>query len=778
MSGLSKPPTPAELAGLEHAFAADPSSEAYRPLTEAYLVMGRFMEAMVVCKKGVKAHPSDLAPRLLLARIYAAQGKDRKALEELEAALAVRPADAVANRTAGLLHLKLGEKERGTAAVRKAWQAAPDDAETLDAMKKWGLDFSAPPPPLPTATATANTGSTAVAKPTPSATAARGASAAASAAIATPPPVLQPVQSAQAGAAAPARSEGAPARAAAAPTAGEPPTATSHGAAYADELAARYATQDWVLESHGEVRAGRRRSRAPLLATVGFGVALVLVLGIWFGLSSVRRARAVEIDRLLRQTRELIEKDGFTSYREAARLCERILDRDPDALGGHAYLAYVDALRWGEHGESEGLREEARKHLEAVGRLGQPHSHAYAAEAYLRAYGGDVRGALEQLRRVMTGPEGGSALLHGVLGALALQAGDLDAARDDLTWARQNAPGDVRVTALLAEQWRRRGPGHELQASALYDTALTRLAPDHVPSLLGKAQLLLAAGQAEEALKRIDKVLGLGPGASPRQVAVAHALRGSALHAHGKAAEGDAEEQQAITLDPMNGEIHDLIGRRKLRAGDPSGAAQAFRKAAELEPSRIGFHADLAAALLQKPGGAAEAAAALEQASARVGGARLAKLLGDAWRAAGEVDKARAAYDRALSLEPRNPEARIALARLWRDRKEWAKALEELDRAVKDAGDGAPGGTAPVWLEIGETEELRGDPPDAVEKAYTSALKADPQCCPALFWLGRSRADRRGRYDPSLAKQMLSDYLRLCPRGVRAGEAQRIVAGL
>jgi hypothetical protein len=44
-----KPITPGELAALEHAFAADPSSDAYRPLTEAYLASGRFLEAMVVC---------------------------------------------------------------------------------------------------------------------------------------------------------------------------------------------------------------------------------------------------------------------------------------------------------------------------------------------------------------------------------------------------------------------------------------------------------------------------------------------------------------------------------------------------------------------------------------------------------------------------------------------------------------------------------------------------------------------------------------------------------
>ena len=75
-----KPLTPAEISALEHAFASDPTSDAYRPLTEAYLSASRFMEAMVVCKKGVKAHPDDPAAKVLLARVYAEQGKDRKAL--------------------------------------------------------------------------------------------------------------------------------------------------------------------------------------------------------------------------------------------------------------------------------------------------------------------------------------------------------------------------------------------------------------------------------------------------------------------------------------------------------------------------------------------------------------------------------------------------------------------------------------------------------------------------------------------------------------------------
>src|SRR5512144_854907 len=105
MTIRAKPLTAAELSALEHAFAADPASEAYRPLTEAYLAAGRFMEAMVVCKKGVKAHPDDPSARVLLARVFADQGTDRKALDELQAILAAFPGFAAANRMAGELHM-------------------------------------------------------------------------------------------------------------------------------------------------------------------------------------------------------------------------------------------------------------------------------------------------------------------------------------------------------------------------------------------------------------------------------------------------------------------------------------------------------------------------------------------------------------------------------------------------------------------------------------------------------------------------------------------------
>ena len=73
-----------DLAELERAFAQDPTSDAFLALSRAYLEQSRFMEAMVVCKKGIKSQPDSLEGRLLLAQVYAGQGKLPKAQKELE----------------------------------------------------------------------------------------------------------------------------------------------------------------------------------------------------------------------------------------------------------------------------------------------------------------------------------------------------------------------------------------------------------------------------------------------------------------------------------------------------------------------------------------------------------------------------------------------------------------------------------------------------------------------------------------------------------------------
>jgi len=737
--------TPADLSALEHAFAADPASDAFRPLTEAYLSMGRFMEAMVVCKKGVKAHPDDPSAKVLLARVYAEQGKDRKALEELSAVLAAYPTFAAALRLAGSLHLRLGEREVGEAALRKAAEVAPNDPEVQEALAKHGVV------PAPRKAAAPET---------------------------TPPPVAPRVAapSARAGSAAPRTA--APARAGR-PAGEEPsvdvplptpvPDARARGAALSAELADKYATREFTLE-HG-VRKPRKR-RGTLTTTLALFAVLAVALGGWVFFNQQRKERIEAIDRLLKEILPLVERDVHAAYVEAAGKAKEILDRDETSVAGHAFLAYVDALRAGEHGE-EAAKAEALQHVQDARALGQRHSHLIAAEAYLKSFGGDPAGAQEVLKAVLEGDAGTqSPFLLGVQGAILMREGDLDRARDVLGRAQKASPGDVRIAWLLAEQFRRRGEGYELQASGFYDYAL-RIQKDHLASILGKALVLLDRGQLDEAARAADLVLQPAAAASAPQQALAHAIRGGVLGARGKGADAAKEEAEAAKLDPRSAEIPRLVGQRKLRAGDVAGALEELSRASSIEPRRLDLVAAHVRALLASEGGAQKAVDTLKRAVTRLGeGPRLALLLGDAYRAAGDLDLAQGQYRKAIELGRPFPDARVALARLHRARSDIPGALVELTQAIDEYGQGGAGGAAVAYVEMADAERARGARREVLVALYEKALARDPASCDALWGAGKLEADS-GRLGEA-GKQRLEAYAKLCPRSPNAAEAARM----
>jgi tetratricopeptide (TPR) repeat protein len=758
--------TSAELSSLEHAFAADPASEAFRPLTEAYLSMGRFMEAMVVCKKGVKAHPDDPSAKVLLARVYADQGKDRKALEELQAVLAAYPTFAAALRLAGGLHLRLGEREAGEAVLRRAAEVAPDDPEVQEALAKHGLAAAprkAPPPAAdappvaPRVAPAAPTASSAARAPAPAAPAPRPGAAAAAAAAASPAP--------------PARRAGDESSVEV-PLPTPVPDARARGAALAAELADRYATREFTLE-HG-VRKPRKR-RGTLATTAALFAVLVVALGGWVLFNQARKERIEAIDRLLKEILPLVDKDVHAAYVEAAAKAGEILKRDDTSIAGHAYLAYVSALRAGEHGE-EAAKDVAVQHVDAGRALGQRHSHLVAAEAYLKSFGGDPAGAKEALGAVLEGDGAGqSPFLLGVQGAVLLRDGDLDAARDALGRAQKASPGDVRIAWLLAEQFRRRGVGYELQASGFYDYAL-RIQKEHLPSMLGKALVLLERGQLDEAERAAEAVLAPAAAASPPQQALAHAVRAGVLSARGKAAEAAKAEAEAARLDPRGAEIPRLAGLRRLRAGDVPGAIEALQRAALIEPRRLDLTADLVRAQLAADGGAQKAVDTLKRAVTRLGeGPRLALLLGDAYRAAGDMDLAQGQYRKAIELGRPFPDARVALARLHRARNDIPGALVELTQAIDEYGQGGAGGAAAAFVEMADAERARGAKREVLADLYEKALSRDPASCEALWGAGKLEAEA-GRLGET-GRQRLEAYAKLCPRAANAAEAARLAGG-
>jgi tetratricopeptide (TPR) repeat protein len=501
-----------------------------------------------------------------------------------------------------------------------------------------------------------------------------------------------------------------------------------------------------------------------------------VALGGWALFQKTRTETIKAIDRLLKETLPLVDKDVNAAYVAAAGKCKEILGRDDTSIAGHAFLAYVDALRAGEHGEGDEVKKEALAHVDAARKLGQRHSHLIAAEAYLKLYGGDPAGAKGTVEAVVNGDEGvQSPFLLGVLGAIQLRDGELDAARDTLGKAQKASPGDARVAWLLGEQFRRRGEGYELQAVAFYDYAL-RIQKEHLSSVLGKALVLLDRGQLEEAGRAADLVLAPQSAASRPQQALAQAIRGGVLAAHGKAKEAAAAEAEAAKLDPSNADIPYLVGLRKLREGDADGAAEALQRAIGLDARRVSLYADLVHALLAKDGGAKQAIDTVKRAVTRLGEhPRLALVLGDAYRAAGDADLAQGQYEKAIQLGKPFPDARVALARLYRAKNNIPGALVELEQAVNEYGSGGAGGAAAAYVERAEAERSRGAQPAVLKGLFVKALESDPANCDALW--GASKLDVDAGTLGEEGRRRLDTYAKLCPRGAHAAEAGRLAGG-
>jgi tetratricopeptide (TPR) repeat protein len=135
-----------DIADLEAAFAKEPAS-AFQPLTEAYLSQGRFMEAMVVCKKGIKAEPDNADGRLLLARVYAEQGKVPKAITEVQKLLDLDGEHANAHFTLGTLHERAGRFDEAIESWKKAFELDPQHAEAVEALQAKGVEVELGPSP-------------------------------------------------------------------------------------------------------------------------------------------------------------------------------------------------------------------------------------------------------------------------------------------------------------------------------------------------------------------------------------------------------------------------------------------------------------------------------------------------------------------------------------------------------------------------------------------------------------------------------------------------------
>ncbi|HME90282.1 MAG TPA: tetratricopeptide repeat protein [Myxococcaceae bacterium] len=771
--------SPSELAKLEHAFATDPSSDAYRPLAEAYLAMGRFMEAMVVCKKGVKAHPTLPEARLLLARVYLEQGKERKALDELLGALQIAPGDKSVLRTTGEIQIKVGEAEPGKANLLKAYQVDPQDSETLAAMSRCKVEVPKAAAPQPRATAAPAQAQEQ--HPVASAQTARRASSTGLRKVA--PPMNEVV------------APGAP---------------RSGNGANGSEVLPQSARTAWSARSYTpagsieDVTSDRLRPvhRPSTRLTLTFLLLLVIPLaaGSYWLIGRWKAQRNREIKKHLALATEQLRHDSYESYKRACAAADKVLELDANSTAAHGYLAYAYAVRWGEHGGGDEARKLAEEHLESAKKGRELSSHMYAADALIKVYSGKGAAALrdlEQRVKAFDAENKKSSLMYLTLGLIQMNQGDLEHARESLEAAQGLAPDDARIYAALGTLYRRRGQDQEAWKN--FDFAL-RYERDHPDSLLGKALLILQQDRPEYpvAAKMIRKLTEAEPPPSPRQLATAHLLRallisrvsqelpeykpdyqrqlaestGVPLDKSKAQAEMARTEEAGFTLDRQNPELRLIKGRRLISEGRIDAAIAEVRAAIRMDSTRSHFYVELARAMMLKPGGEKEAQEALISALKNVQNSpKLLVMLGNAYRRQGKLDEALAQYARAVSdPKARNPEARLAMGGIYRERKDYPKAIEVLEKATQEFV-GQPSRIAAAYAELGRALEEKGDRVKA-DEIYQKALNADEDYSPSYFYYARFLAGD-GR-QAGKARTTAQEYLKRDPKGEFASEAQRL----
>lgn len=784
MPPATKTLSPAELAKLEHAFATDPASEAYKPLAEAYLGMGRFMEAMVVCKKGVKAHPSVADPRVLLARVYAEQGKDKKAIEELQGALQVAPADKSALRMMGSLQIKSGDAT-GKDNLLKAFEADPADGETLELMQKNGVPVPKPAAPEPP-------------PPPPQPVAA--------------PPVLQPVTTPPAGATA---SSGV--QQPVAPRAGvvsQPGRqAPRQAGARPSQPIARPAPaprRDYEDDGDDDVETSDVRPRPTKKGggaskAVFFVLLFAVPLGAagYLGYGQYRAKLIRESNNLIREATAEIKKDTYKGYIDAISKAESALALDGDAntnRNARGLLAYAYTIRWGEHIHDESNRENAEKNIQAGLAGKEASAYLHAAEAMFDFYSGKTAEGLKAIDTRIAAAEAEKknvSLYYLTRGILQTNSGDLEAAKDALEHAQAIAPDDPRVYVALGQLHRRRGA--DLQALSAFNNAL-KYGRGHPDGLIGTANLILDQENPGNgyctAAKSVKELAAMTDNASPRQLAtnaftrallISRVSRDIPLYTDKafqktledctgvKADEAQAKkdiaaaETEGLSQDRNNPELLLIRGRRLAYENKLDEAAAEIRKAIEANPQASHFHVELAKVLTRKEGGEPAAEEALTKALTLVPASpKLLSMLGQVQYKQKKYDAARGTLEKALSdPKTKNPEARYLLGKLYRDdKKDYAKAVENLKRASEEYY-ADPSMAAVAYDDLAQTYELKGEK-DNANSTYEKALNADKEN-PAPY-CHYARLLAKDPKEKEKARSIAQAFLKMAPKDPCADE--------
>ncbi len=772
-----------DIRDLEREFTKNPVLDNCMPLCEAFLEKNRFMEAMVVCKKGIKNTPGDPRGRVLLARIYLEQKKLSRAEKEAQAALAEYPADPGVQAMMGRV---LFESDRATEAmpyVQQAIQMAPADPQIQAIAAKLGIQ-AAPAAPVAQAAPAPGAMPPQQAYPAPGGQPAPGGFAPAPGGqpapggFAPPPGGFAP----PGGAAAPA-----PANPFASPGAPAPQPMAQEGSAtnqleHVDDFFASDALGFSNDASHIDTAGPGRltivgfvpKTTGSIKLTIGFGLGFFAVAAVFITWVYIDSQNTREINRLFGQVAESLDEDQYPSYKKAQESGLEILKIDPEHTLTLSALAYTYAVLGIEHDEP-GALEEARKYLaQAEQDVEAENRYRVSVRAFLGHHDKDYKNAIAQVQAILD--KGGSHPLIELEAFRLKYALDTTGKETKIQLRRliQEVTSRARIFSYLGwyyfnlEDWTR--------ADSYFTKALQN-SRGHVEAMLGQSITDFSRAMGlKERQKEIDKTLKkvfATPAGEISQpyLALSHFVRGLLREWQEKQEEADKDFAAAFKLDPNNTLFYYRRGVERLKVGNVKAAMIDLQEAVKRNPDHIDYLRKLAEAQIQAKDFDGADKTLAHGISLAPKNSVLLLLKGERYVAAKKYKEAIAVYKTVKIGENNDPipfcDAQIGVSTALRLDKQAGKAAQYMEDFLGKAPSGVqPPMQAKLWCELG----LDFDGKKEKERALTSfatgieQFRFYPEC---HYYLCRSLG-RGGE-----AAQACKSYLALAPRGKYAADATR-----
>ncbi|MBM4279451.1 MAG: tetratricopeptide repeat protein [Deltaproteobacteria bacterium] len=758
---------PQDLSKLETAFAAD--AKAFVPLTNAYLQLGRFMEAMVVCKKGIKAVPESVEGRLLLGRVYAEQGKVPKALEEIKCVLGTNPENADAHFFHGQMLEKSGRFEEAIEEFKETIRCNRKHDGAWGTLKAKGINFN--PGPSPEEIAAQRAAEEAARRAAEEAEAARRAEEERRAAEAAAEAAAVRVQQAKA-AALSAAMGGSPR------LTGSMPHLTGSLAALDPALSAAPQTvHPAFAAAYAQTLYGYQGPQTPIgKKGHGFGftfglaaLLLLVIVGIVGGLTLHRRQQD-EVLALLKEQQGLVKKDTTIGHKKALDKLEAALKIDDDNVNAVSQYAYSLNLL-----NERGVKEVETKVVQATARAktkAPDHPLSVAAQMIAARIAGNAADAEAIGRRQRADPRALPVPVRVELGrALAAQGkvADMIAFADTL----RDTP-DVNALVFAGEVYRR--TGDMFRARQALDKAL-KLELYHDPARGLRALLILEMEDVVNlpvALDDVTTLLDLGKDAlGNRQrgyATLGRALIGQRVRAGSeKETQRDIDTARGLLRADAEMPLFDALQAKSNKDWDTAikqlGDAlklDAFRLAPYLQLIEVGARAKK----FDVADKAYNDANAIFGDNLDLGLARAGRL-----NAENKSDDALAHLQSMLKTND-VAEVHRDIGKVWMTKGDVQKSVENLKKAAEKASSRSPGIQAHVYTWLGRALAKADDHAQAKE-SYAQALAATSEFPSTYYWLAVSL---EALEEQAAAKEALQKYLRVEPQGVYAEDAKSRLA--